>query len=140
MTGSGHRLLPHTADMGIEAWAEQPEGLFVEAASGLKELLFGEVVIDCRREQAVRLEAQEQAELLVAWLNEILYQFEIGGLTPAAFRIEELGDRHLVATILGDHFDPGSHPLEHEIKAVTYHQVILAKRPDTWYGRVYVDL
>ncbi len=38
---AGYRLLEHTADMGIEAQAATLDALFVGAARGLLEVLFG---------------------------------------------------------------------------------------------------
>jgi SHS2 domain-containing protein len=137
---SGHGLLPHTADMGIEAWAGQPEELFIEAALGLKEMIFGATRIACRREKAVQLEGADQSELLVAWLNEILYFLETSALAPAMFRIKQLSTQHLEAIICGDTYDVEQHPVDRQVKAVTYHQATLEQQPQGWYARVYVDL
>lgn len=137
---SGHRMLPHTADMGIEAWAPQPEELFVAAAQGLREMLFGRAKIAGQEQHRVRLEADNPAELLVSWLNEILYSFEVHKLAPAAFHIDSLQGGCLQATILGEAFDPERHPMQRQVKAVTYHQLILEQRQDNWYAKVYVDL
>lgn len=138
--GTGHRLVPHTADMGIEAWSDSLSGLFSETALGLKEMMFGLTPIACQREQTVVVAAEDDAELLVAWLNEILYQLEACDLAPADFRIDQLGEHRLTAVIRGETGVAARLPREREVKAVTYHQLVLEQQPGGWFARVYVDL
>lgn len=136
----GHRLVPHTADMGIEAWAEHPAGVFVEVANGLRDMLFGPDTYARTQTVTVTLSAGDAPELLVTWLNEILFRFEVDGLVPAAFTIERLNTADLQASIHGTPYHPDQHPLEHQIKAVTYHQLTLQPCRHGWFARVYVDL
>lgn len=137
---AGHRLIPHTADMGIEAWAGGLEELFVEAAHGLREMVFGTPRLVAQRTLTVSLTAGDRAELLVAWLNELLFRIEVDSLVPAAFRIVHLDDTSLQAEICGETYLPERHPLHHQVKAVTYHQLTLELRRQGWFARVYVDL
>ena len=141
MTGpEGFRLLAHTADMGIEAWAATRSGVYIQAAEGLSLLMFsksrGRAI--CRQE--VDLTAGDAAELLVAWLNEIVYYCDVFALVPTAFEIEQLDDQHIRGTIHGEPYDDARHAMERQVKAVTYHQLELSRRENGWYARVYVDL
>ena len=141
MKGAGRfRLLAHTADIGLEATASTVEELFVVAARGLKSLMFGDspTIATLRRE--VALEAGDTAELLVAWLNEILVFSETTHAIPASFRIDTLESCRLNATISGEPFDPSRHSVERTAKAVTYHQLVVEERAGGWYARVYIDL
>ncbi len=134
------RLLAHTADIGLEATAPSRSELFRAAALGLKVLLFGDSPATAAERHAVRLGAGDRAELLVAWLNEVLFLCESKRLVPAAFDIVELTERSLAAVISGEPFDPGRHAVERTAKAVTYHQLLVEKRKGGWYARVYIDL
>lgn len=136
----GFRLLAHTADMGIEATADSLPGVFVEAARGLRAIIFDDTPIASMREEPVEIVGDDGGELLVGWLNEILYLFEIRGLAPADFVIESLAEGTLRAKVLGETFDPKRHPLEREVKAVTYHQLSVTKEGNLWRVRLYVDL
>jgi SHS2 domain-containing protein len=135
-----HRLLEHTADMGIEASGETLEELFAQAAYGLLEIIAGAPVALCREEKIVTVEGGDSEELLVNWLNEILYLFEIKRFFPLDFEIEEVRENRLLARVRGEPFDPQRHPVEREVKAVTYHQLRLEKIDGLWQARVYVDL
>jgi SHS2 domain-containing protein len=135
-----HRLLEHTADMGIEASGETLEELFAEAAYGLLEIISGNPETRCREEKIVAVEGGDAEELLVNWLNEILYLFEIKRFFPQDFEIEEVRGNRLLARVRGEPFDPQRHPVEREVKAVTYHQLRVEKTNGLWHARIYVDL
>lgn len=140
MTGGHFHLLAHTADIGLEASAATREELFAAAAKGLRAMLFGASPAEPVLRLEVHLEAGDCAELLVAWLNEILCLCEMTRLVPAAFEIVEVSDRQLTATISGEPFDAERHVIERSAKAVTYHQLVVEERKDGWYARVYIDL
>lgn len=134
------RLLAHTADIGLEATAPNVEELFVVAARGLKSLMFGDSPSIAALGRDVAVEANDTAELLVAWLNEILVFSETARAVPASFQIHELKNCSLTATLTGETFDPSRHVVERVVKAVTYHQVVVEERKGGWYARVYIDL
>ena len=83
-----YKLIEHTADMGIEAWAGSAVMALLEMAQGLKSLMFGESPASSRLATEIVLHAEDPAELLVCWLNEIVYWSEKDNLVPAAFRVE----------------------------------------------------
>jgi SHS2 domain-containing protein len=135
-----HRLLEHTADMGIEASGETPEELFAQAAYALLEIIASTPQAAAREERTVTLTAADPEELLVNWLNEVLYLFENQRFFPVDFEIEEVRGNRLLARVSGEPFDPQRHLVEREVKAVTYHQLRLEKSDGMWCARVYVDL
>jgi len=136
----GFRLLAHTADMGIEATGASLEEVFIEAARGLRSMIFGEAPIVAARKVPVEIHGADSGELLVGWLSEILYLFEVRGLAPADFVIDEISGGVLRAAVLGETFDPARHTVEREVKAITYHQLSVARDVAGWRARLYVDL
>jgi SHS2 domain-containing protein len=134
------RLLAHTADMGIEATGASLAEAFIAAAHGLKEMIFGDTPVTPRQSAPVSLESGDAGELLVAWLGEILYLFEVRGLVPAEFVISEVTGESLRGEVAGESFDPKRHPVEREVKAITYHQLSVERDGQGWRARVYVDL
>jgi len=133
-------LLDHTADIGIEARAASLEALFVQAARGLRAVLFGDCVIQSRREKTIEVYGVDREELLVSWLNEILYLFEIKHLAPAAFSIDEVTETSVRGTVYGETFDRRCHLLLREVKAVTHHQLAIVAHNGVWQTRIYLDL
>ncbi len=135
-----YRLLEHTADMGLEAQGGSLAELFSEAAQALREMLFGPAT--GREEQTIhlRVTGQDQGELLVNWLNEILYLFEVRGIYPVSFSIERIDAHSVCGLVHGERFHPERHPVERVVKAATYHQLLVEKDGDEWRARVYLDL
>jgi SHS2 domain-containing protein len=139
VTGN-YRLLEHTADMGIEARAATLEALFVCAARGLQEILFGSsCLIEARQQLKIELQAADWEELLVAWLGEILFLVEQRSFCPAVFHIEDLVGHRLTASLVGEYQREGLSPLR-EVKAVTYHRLRVQEQGGGWQARVYLDL
>ncbi|APG28185.1 hypothetical protein A7E78_10205 [Syntrophotalea acetylenivorans] len=139
-TAGGYRLLEHTADMGIEAWADSLDALFIAAARGLQEILFGPNGLPVGHQQLkVELQAGDEEELLVAWLGEILFLVEQRGFCPVFFVIEEIGRQTLKGSVVGRYQQEGTSPLR-EVKAVTYHLLRVLHRDNRWQARVYLDL
>lgn len=135
-----YRLLEHTADMGIEARAATLDALFVAAARGLQEIVFGRHwAAEPRQEIGVTLEGGDLEELLVAWLGEILFIMEQDCFCPAAFHIAEINGRRLKGSISGEPCREGERPLR-EVKAVTYHRISVRQQHEGWRAQVYVDL
>lgn len=137
---TGFRILDHTADIGIEAWGASREQVFIQAAEGLKQLMLGGSPVNRSQSYAVALDAEDSAELLVAWLNEIVYALEIRGLAPAAFRIAALDRKRLRAEIHGEQLDTTRHEVERQVKAATYHQLLMEEDTAGWHARIYLDL
>lgn len=135
-----YRLLDHTADMGIEASAGALNDLFLAAARGLLAIAFGNSPPRVAREEVVvALEAGDVEELLVSWLNEILYLMVQRSFCPAEFSIETIDDRHLKGRVAGEVCGEGREPVR-EVKAATYHRICVRREKDHWQARVYVDL
>lgn len=135
-----YRLLEHTADMGLEVEGASLEELFQEAARGLRELMFGPAAGSAHGAQGLQVGGREMGELLVNWLNEILYLFEVQGIYPVRFQVEAVEDGKVCGQVWGEPFDAGRHPVERVVKAVTYHQLKVERTAGRWRARVYVDL
>ena len=136
----GYRLLEHTADMGIEARAESCPKVLEEMARGLTMILFGDSPVSASVVTKIHLHEEDSVELMVAWLNEILYWCEQNNLVPVTSRIDALEEGELWATLSGEPFDQKRHHVERQVKAITYHKATLTETSGGWYARVYVDL
>lgn len=135
-----YRLIEHTADMGLEVRGGSLEELFGEAARGFRELMFGHATGDSLLSTHLQVSGQEVGELLVNWLNDILYLFEVRGIYPVSFEVQAVNDTSARGLVRGEPFDAGRHPVERVVKAVTYHQLEVKRTAAEWRARVYVDL
>ena len=127
-----HRFVDHTSELELELEAESAEGALQEAVGALAELVgsgSGDQV-----EHTVELEAGDEAALLAAWLDELVYLAETEGLLAESADVELEGTR-LRARVRGRRGE--ARPL---VKAVTLHRLRLGPENGVWRGRVVLDV
>jgi SHS2 domain-containing protein len=138
----GHRFLDHTADIAVELEAPTLEALFEEARSAFTEALTEPHLIEEQTSRRFDLTAAAPDLLLVDWLTELNYAFEIEDLLfrRAEITLEESpGSLRLLAQAWGEPRDD-RHPIKVLIKAVTYHGLEVAGTPTGWRARVVFDI
>jgi SHS2 domain-containing protein len=136
----GWRTFEHTADLGLEVWAETPERLHALAALALLAQVVEPPAAPPGPPVRVEVEGDEPADLLVHWLNTALLEAEIRGVTWTACRVERLSARALAAELRGVGRDPGTQVFLREIKAVSHHALELDLAPGRCRCRLVLDL
>lgn len=89
----------HTADWALKVWGADLPNLFKNAAVGMLQLMDA---LPAQQDPLIRtidIEAIDRESLLVAWLEELLYEMEIRSVTYQDIRIRIVGDTALQATI-----------------------------------------
>ncbi len=135
-----YEYIEHTADLGFKARGETLEELFVNAAEALFEVLVSAESVVPREKRSVEVKATSLDDLMVSWLNELLYVFEAEGLLLNRFQIQDIKDCCLHATVQGEFVDPARHQIKTGIKAVTYHRLYVRERNGFWESQVIMDL
>jgi len=133
-------LVEHTADIGIRCWGPTPDELFREATGALIEVMVGPVCAAGNERLCLELQASCVEELLVTWLNELLFRFEIEGFLPGEITFVQLEEQRLRARLSGARYDPARWPIERQVKAATYHLLQVEHSLDTWRATIYLDL
>ena len=130
----------HTADLGLRVRAADVNALFAEAAAALfAAILDGIDTVRPARGLDVHIEGSDLDYLLFDWLRELLYRFYAEHLVFSRFDVS-VGDAGLAATAWGEPLDPARHVLSHEVKAITYHGLMVAQEGDEWVAEVIVDI
>ena len=135
-----YKLLDHTADIGIIASGEDISEAFGNAAYAMFDILTDIHKIKEKSSFEVQVSAENTAELLVAWLNELLYQYEVERFICRRFSINDIDKTSLRALVFGEKIDPTRHEIRTEIKSVTYHQFRVEKMDDGWEAQVIFDV
>ena len=133
-------VFEHTADIGLRVRAADLNGLFADAARGLFGLIV-ENLADVRPTQAeqIQVEGTHREFLLFDWLNELLYRFDTRHFVCSEFKVT-LTATGLDAKVRGEPLDPSRHRLDHEVKAITYHELKVEQSPEGWLAEVIVDI
>jgi SHS2 domain-containing protein len=135
-------VFDHTADVGLRIHGDDLADLFRTAAEGL----FDYVVANrsdvwVARTEVVSLKADSTADLLLAWLNELIFRCETEHVLYTRFEVEISDDGFaLEATIGGEPIDRDRHILDHEVKAVTHHGASLERDGEGWVAEVILDI
>lgn len=138
-----YRLIEHTADTGLEIEARTLDELFVDALRGLTDCITELEKVAPIKRRRLEVRAGDLERLLVEWLSEAVYLFEVEDLLlrRAEVEIEESkAGFELEAAVAGEPFDPDRHPVKIALKAVTYHQLVVEEVPGGWRARVIFDI
>jgi len=136
-------IIDHTADIGIVAYGKTKREVFINAAKGMFEIIAGENR-DLKENfyAKIILEAKSLEDLLIAWLNELLYISEVKLVILNKFKIKELSDGQIKAEVGGTKINHLSVRIKREVKAVTYHRLEIKKDEESglWSAQVIFDI
>lgn len=118
-----YEQIPHTADIAIRVYGKDVRELFINAAYGMFDIIADLEGMKNSTSQKINVEAPSQEELLVFWLDELLYNFYTKGIIFSEFDIGFLNGHRLTAQVHGRHLVENKNRLKTEIKAVTYHNL-----------------
>jgi len=134
------RTFEHQADVGLEIDAPDGPSLFAEAG-----LAFFATI--CELEQVVERTAYELAgeassieELLVGWLNDLVFLFETQGAVCRRIGFPDWSRTGYRAELYGEPAGPARHGLHPLVKAATYHGLAIEEREGRWQARVILDV
>lgn len=135
-----YEIINHTADVGLKASGITLTEAFENAATGMFALITELENVGSSEIIDVYVEAEDRETLLVEWLNELLYLFEVDHWIFRHFKIEATdGEHFLKAKAYGEELDLGRHEIKVQIKAVTYH-MLKVEHDDRWIAQVIFDV
>ena len=147
--GRGHRPLPHTADVGLEAWAADLPGLFEEAAVALGELSADIAPgVPLHDPEPIELDAGDPAGLAFTWLNELIGLADRSGEALLRTEVErvdahESGGRSAWRMRGCAWFVPLDGKLvrrRSDVKSATYHRLAVRRAGEGWILTAYLDV
>ena len=117
-----YRLLEHTADAMVEVHGKTLDERFANAAYALFDQITDVTKVEPKGEVKVVLVAETREQLLIDFLQELLFIHDTENLVFGRFNVETNG-RTLEAHISGEEFDEAKHPKRSVVKGITYHQL-----------------
>ena len=135
----GYRLLPHTADVVVEAWAPTRAACLAEAVRGMVAVFADTAGVAAVRSVGFTLAPAGDDALLVRLLEEVIYLVEVDGLVPVDVEVGlepggGLRGRFEVAP-LTPAMVIGPAP-----KAIAWYDLEFARRRTGWRCRATVDV
>ncbi|MCZ6651661.1 MAG: archease [Planctomycetota bacterium] len=137
-------LFDHTADIGIRARAATLPELATVMGGGLYavigELLPAQGAVAEPRELKIELQHADIAVLLRDYLDELLVLFDRDHRIVTVANVSTFGEGRLVAVLETTLVDHQRSVYQHEVKAITYHELDIRQIPGGFEAAVIVDI
>jgi SHS2 domain-containing protein len=115
-----YKLLDHTADAMVEVHGKTLGERFANAAYAMFDQITDITKVEPRGELKILLSAESREQLLVDFLQELLFVHDTEDLVFSEFDVKTDG-RTLEAIVRGEKFDEKKHAKRSVVKGVTYH-------------------
>ena len=143
MPTKGYEYLEHTADAKFRAYGTTLEEAFQNAAVAMFDVMIDTGTILDEVSEKIELTSADLDGLVVDWLSELLYLFEVERVVFGKFKIDGItekdGNYSLSAIAYGESLDLSRHKFDTEVKAVTYNSLKVEETMDGWVVQVVVD-
>ena len=120
---NGFEIIDHTADVAIAAYGADLKKAFSNAALGMFSIITDLDIVNEKVIRDVEVTSEDMKDLLVSWLNELLFVCEVDKILFKRFDISELSDTRMLAKCYGEKINLKRHKIKAEIKAATYHML-----------------
>ena len=131
-----YTLIDHTADIGIRITGSDIKDLFLEAAMALVAEM-GAEASSIEKTSIIEVAGYDYEDLLVVFLNELLYEIQTGNFRVSGLDITSLFENNVRAIVKGT---LGNTPLKANIKAVTYHNLAIIKLAKGYETTIIFDV
>ena len=135
-----YELIDHTADIGMRVFGTTLAELFENAGVALFELIADITTVSVRHYRSMSLSRDTPEELLVEWLNELLFIYDTEQLLFSSFSVKLFDSTSLAARVGGDVYQEGRHRIKKSVKAATYHNLTLTCCNGIWQATVVFDV
>lgn len=137
----GVRYLEHTADTAIEVRAPSLEACFARAAAGMFAVFLAPAKKGAAMESVdLDVKAAGLSELLVTWLEELLYLSEVKGLALQCFTVAEASRGRVRGSAEGCKFGPHAVVSGPAVKGVSRYGLSLRRVGRIWFAEVIFDV
>jgi len=131
-------MINHTADVGIIAYGKTTGDLFENAALGMFSIITPLEKVSEKILISVSIDAHDNEELLITFLNELLYYYSTKKVLFKRFDVIKINETHLDANISGEQLS--AHEISNDIKAATYHNLKIEKTADGYKTQIIFDV
>ncbi len=130
----------HPADVGIRGVGSSLAEAFEQAALALTAILIGPHQIARRQQIAMRCQAADKEQLLVDWLNRVIYEMATRRMIFGMFSVSIQGQK-LSGTAWGDQLSNLTGAPTGEVKAASYAELkVYSASASQWIAQCVVDV
>lgn len=131
-----YEILDHTADVCMRVYGRSIGEVLKNAAYAMMDLVTDREKVNPVKGIEIEAEGETEEELLVHWLQEVLYLHQTRNMVFRDFEVNSVTDNKAKGKAFGEVIDSERHELYSDIKAVTYHNLKIESMDD----RLKVDI
>ena len=140
LTRLKHKIIDHTADICVRVFGNSIEEIFIGSAKAMMEVITDVKKVIPSDEVSITAHGENWEELLVKWLQEILYVHEVEKMVFKDFKIKIENATRAVGKAYGEKIDIDRHEFFSIIKAVTYHNLKIISSKDKYRVDIVFDI
>ena len=130
------RFLDHTADVEFEAFGKSMDEVFENSAYALFNAMYkGKVEKKIKKD--IKVEGGNKEALLYDFLEELIYLLETQNFFLSEIKVK-IKDMALTAEVWGD--KASNYEISLQVKAITYHDMLVEESKGKWITQVVVDV
>ena len=135
-----YEILDHTADVSVRVYGKSFEELLRNAACAMMELIVERDKVEPSEEIKIEARGETREELLVHWLQEILFVHQVKKMVFKDFEVKLKNETRVKGKAFGEKIDLEKHELSADIKAVTYHGLKIESVNDRLKVEIVFDI
>ncbi|MDO8427584.1 MAG: archease [Candidatus Diapherotrites archaeon] len=141
---SKFKLLEHGADYGVQGTGKTTENAFEHCAEGMFSIIVDLKKVKSKEKINILVTAKNLEELLINWLNELLYKSHVKHMLFSKFKIEKIKETksgfELNGIAKGEKINSKKHEMALEVKGATYTGVKVEQQGKKWIAQCVVDV
>lgn len=131
-----YEILDHTADVCLRVYGKSFDEILRNAARGMMDLITDREKVEPLEAIQVEAEGETREELLVHWLQEILYLHQVKKVFFHDFEINRFTETLVTGKAFGEKIDFEKHEVGSDVKGISYHNL----RLETLGDRLKIDI
>ena len=136
-----YEIIDHTADVAIKVCGKTIKDLFINSARGLFCIITDNQVYCADRERKIKLAGDVLEDLLVSWLNELIFLFYSYHFLTKYYNIKIKNNSLILkGTLEGTYLKEDVLKIKTEVKAATYHNIKIEKNNVGFMVTIVFDL
>ena len=135
-----YKVIDHTADVCVRVSAKSLKDLLKNAAKAMMRIITNPEKVKPMKSIKMSVKGDNKEEVLVKWLQEILYKVEVKKMLFKDFEILDINDKYVSGKAYGENIDLKRHDLLHQIKAITHHNLKIKKAKDKLTVDIVFDI
>ncbi len=139
-----YEYLYHIADAKFKAYGSTLEEAYENAAIAMFNVMINTSGLGTSESKDIEVESRDIKGLLVEWLSELLYLFEVDSIIFSEFKINSIEKTNdgftLKGKASGELIDLSRHNFDTQVKAVTFHDLqVESDNTGRFWVQVVVD-